>query len=161
MDRMDRPAQHATELVQAFRHPVVLGCLKRLSDDERQDLLRGSDLPWRGLLQEYLRWFIAKACARQRQADRRVVEAMLNAVARRCEERLAGGGIYKYLEDWEQPAQQATGETGIMIHSIFIDACTAGLIDVDGLPRFNSPTHRLASWTWHFGFLRQYLATRL
>jgi hypothetical protein len=65
----------------ALRHPVLLGCTKLLSTEQRQLLYRGDAGLWSQVLDSYFTWFTRKASVRAGCSLRKVRE-VLKAVAR-------------------------------------------------------------------------------
>ena len=84
----------------ALRHPVLLGCTKSLSTEQRQRLYQGDAELWRQVLASYFAWFTRKASIRAGCSPRKARE-VLKAVARAT----AGkSGAYDREDDWVAPA---------------------------------------------------------
>jgi hypothetical protein len=144
----------ADQRLRALRHPVLLGCMKSFSPQQRQQLYQGDGELWRQVLNSYFTWFSRKASARAGCSLKKVRE-VLKAVARAT----AGkSGACDRDGDWVAPAVAHTGDTRHLVGQIFDDAVTAGVVNA-GRRRYAVPTGTPIEWRWRFPELAAHLAS--
>jgi hypothetical protein len=139
----------------ALRHPVLLGCTKLLSPEERQLLYRGDAGVWGQVLASYFDWFTRKAGIRA-GCHRRKVLGVLKAAARAtvatplrtCDRE----------DDWVTPATTDTGQAPELVRQIFDDAVTAGVV-IAGPNKYTQPVRLPIEWRWRFSELATHLAS--
>jgi hypothetical protein len=139
----------------ALRHPVLLGCTRLLSKDERQLLCRGDSTVWSQVLQSYFDWFTKKACVRA-GCHPRVVRGVLKAAARATA--ATPLGVCDREGDWVAPASQETGQARDLVRQIFDDAVTAGVV-IAGPTKYTQPVRLPIEWRWRFPELAAHLAS--
>lgn len=143
------------ERLLALRHPVLLGCTKSLSAEQRQRLYQGDPGLWRQVLDSYFTWFTRKASRRAGCSPRKARE-VLKAVARAT----AGKSVAcDRDDDWVAPATAHTGYTPHLVSQIFDDAVTAGVVEIAGRSRYTLPAGTPIQWRWRFPELVAHLAS--
>jgi hypothetical protein len=139
----------------ALRHPVLLGCAKLLSTEQRTRLYQGDAGLWSQVLNSYFNWFTRKASRRARCSPKKARE-VLKAVARAT----AGkSGACDRDDDWVAPAIEHTGDTRYLVSQIFDDAVTAGVVEISGRSRYTLPAGTPIEWRWRFPDLAAHLAS--
>jgi len=139
----------------ALRHPVLLGCTKSLSTEERQRLYQGDAGLWCQVMNSYFTWFARKASLRAECSTLKVRE-VLKAVARAT---VCKSGACDREDDWVAPATAHTGDTRHLVSQIFVDAVTAGVVDIPGRSRYTLQVSTPIQWRWHFPELAAHLAS--
>ena len=139
----------------ALRHPVLLGCTKSLSKEQRQRLYQGDVGSWSQVLNSYFTWFARKASRRAGCSPRKARE-VLKAVARAT----AGkSGACDRDDDWVAPGTAHAGDTRHLVSQIFDDAVTAGVVDISGRSRYTLALGTPIQWRWRFPDLAVHLAS--
>jgi hypothetical protein len=139
----------------ALRHPVLLGCTKSLSAEQRQRLYQGDAEVWSEVLNRYFAWFARKASRRAGCSVRKARE-VLKAVARKTARH---AGPCNRDADWVAPATAHTGDTRHLVGQIFDDAVTAGVVEINGRSRYTLPAATPIKWRWRFPELAAHLAS--
>lgn len=139
----------------ALRHPVLLGCTKSLSKEERQLLYRGDSSVWSQVLVSYFDWFTKKTC-RRAGCHPRAVRGVLTAAARATAS--APLGAFDREGDWVTPAARETGQAPDLVRQIFDDAVTTGVV-IAGPTKYTQPVRLPVEWRWRFPELAAHLAS--
>jgi hypothetical protein len=145
----------AARVAGVLRHPVLLGCLRELSVEDRGGFLRGEVGAWRSLVEKYVGWF-ARKVKRRRGCSMETVRSVLRAAG---EATLAETttATYQLEGHWIDPGRRDTGESRLLVEAIFVDAVTAGLVDAGGA-RFAMPASAPVTWKWHERFVQEHVA---
>jgi hypothetical protein len=155
-DEGDRVGVVRDPFLVALRHPVLLGCTKTLSAEQRQQLYRGDATVRRQVLSTYVDWFTRKSVDRAGCSPRRVL-GILKAAARATVGTQTVGTCDRD-EHWVRPATAETGEAPGLAKQIFEDAVTAGVV-VTGVGRYSPPVTMPVTWRWRFHDLAAHLAS--
>src|SRR5262245_34723383 len=87
----------------ALTHPVLLGCIRRWTPEERTDLIAGDGGQWRRLIAQYVDWFVTKV-VRRRGESANVVRAIVRAAAIATHE-AAPKRVFDMETHWILPAR--------------------------------------------------------
>jgi hypothetical protein len=139
----------------ALRHPVLLGCTRLLSPEDRQRLYRGDAAVWDQVLVSYFDWFTRKACIRAR-CHPGTIRGVLKAAARATAATPLGPCDRE--DDWVIPAVRETGQAPDLVRQIFDDGVTAGVV-IAGPNRYTQPVRLPIEWRWRFPELAAHLAS--
>jgi hypothetical protein len=143
--------------IEALRHPALLGCVRRLTQIERQQLFQEDDAVWVKLLTSYLDWFALKVFRRIGYNEERV-QAVLKAVARECEKLSSTVAIYDLEEHWVKPATKDPQLGNEMVRDVFREALSSGLVESPDSPRYTMSDYGPWPWIWRFRFLQSHFA---
>lgn len=138
----------------ALLHPVLLGCTKSLSTDERRRLYEGDAEMWHRVLDFYFAWFTRKASDRAGCTVKQARE-IVKAVARAT---VGKSGACDRDVDWVTPATEHAGGTQYLVSQLFADAVTAGVVQIDGESKYILPIGTPIEWRWRFPELAAHLA---
>jgi hypothetical protein len=141
-------------VVSALRHPVLLGCLKPLTPQDRARFLNDDAASWRLVLDAYLEWFSTKVRQRHRLDHDTTVEILRAAAAATASD--GERSTYQLVAHWLTPAQQVSGLPPTLLRKVFDDAVTAGLLDV-GDQRYSPSGAARIPWKWNLPRLRRHL----
>ncbi len=137
----------------ALTHPVLLGCIRRWTPEERTDLIAGDGGQWRRLIAQYVEWFVTKV-VRRRGESANVVRAIVRAAAIATHE-AAPKRVFDMETHWILPARDHMPEVGrLFLRNVFEDAVTAGLVASEG--RFEMPAHPPVPWEWRLPFMSEH-----
>lgn len=130
----------------ALKHPVLLGCIKRLTPEERACFLKDEPEPWAKVLKAYVRWFSAKVKQRH-GVDVETTQEILRAVAITTRD-VGEAAIYQLVPHWIEPAQRHTDVPRSLLRRVFNDAATAGVLNVFD-KRYSTSATLHVTWKWH------------
>jgi hypothetical protein len=137
----------------ALTHPVLLGCIRWWTPEERADLIAGDVVQWRRLIGQYVDWFVTKV-VRRRGESANVVRAVLRAAAIATHE-AAPKRVFDMATHWIIPARDQMPEVGrLFLKNVFEDAVTAGLVESEG--KFEIPAHSPVPWEWRLPFMSEH-----
>jgi hypothetical protein len=155
---LDRRAGDAvgSNVALALLHPVLLGCLRHWSPQERAQLIAGDRGRWQHLLEQYVNWFSFKV-TRRHECEANFVRTVLRAAATATED-TAASTTFDMQMHWIEPGIRDSGEPRALVKAVFEDAVTAGIVD-SGDVRFEMPTRAPVAWKWHFAFVPEHLRT--
>lgn len=144
-----------SNVARSLLHPVLLGCLRHWSSEERAQLIAGDQARWQHLLEQYVSWFSIKV-TRRHACEANFVRAILRAAAI-ATENTAASTTFDMQTHWIKPGIDDTGEPRALVKSVFEDAVTAGMVDSEA--RFEMPARAPVAWKWHFAFVPEHLRT--